>query len=220
MYTQSNYCGHFTVVDDVHDGGVICLDCGEVLSPIYQQNEVKISHFFNEEHLDKKSQILLDQAKDILDKIHLSTIFANQIVCYLNKQFKKRNTHNLIFSMYKVLNEMCDVPISLKELCGVTGLTLPDVCAYQQTNQNVVIKSYEIVEKYIKPLNLDFKTTSLIKEKIRNHKSSGHAPTTVIAGIIYSVCKNTEKKISVKKISELTSVSQISIQRFLKHARS
>jgi transcription initiation factor TFIIIB Brf1 subunit/transcription initiation factor TFIIB len=72
------------------------------------------------------------------------------------------------------------------------------------------------MEKYATLLKLDFETITLIKERINNLPNSGHNPNSVIAATIYQICKLTKQPISMKKVSLVTQVSCVSIQRYNK----
>lgn len=205
-------CQHGQTVIDTREGEIKCIECGLVMSVYYEK---QIERFYEDENTEWS-----EMCKDILDKIHISPVYAGHIMSYLNKHFKKIKLDNLIFGIYKVLNEKFDMPISLHELSNITGCQKKLVCAAQKLDENVIINVENIVDKYIPELNLDFKTASLIKETIKRYKPSGHTPSTIVAGTIYIVCKQLSKKLSIKQISNITAVSQISIQRFVKYANT
>lgn len=202
-------CGHETQV--LSEGSYVCALCGLVMSPYYEVKE-----FHNEILAAKDSWY--KEAHDILDRLNISCAGTCALVIqYLNEHFKQKNKESLLFSIYKVLNDQVGVCLSLHELCNICGINKSKVYEKQQINQNVSVDKTILAEKYCVMLGLNFKTTSLIKDKLSKHKLSGHTPLTVIAGTIYSVCKGLKHKITVKKVSQITSVSQISIQRFIKY---
>ena len=124
-----------------------------------------------------------------------------------------KSLEKLLFSTYKVLNGM-NVNISLHDLSLSTGVSLSKIYSEQRSNENVCIDLIPIAERYCSALNIDFQTTTLIKDILIQPHESGHTPSTIVAGTIFKVCKKNNINISAKQISEVSSVSCISIQRF------
>jgi len=214
MYCPTIDCEHLNEIEDQQEGSIVCTDCGLVISDQYfvahytplQPDE---SNFANIRWLEK--------TKDILDKIHMPLTFAEPIVNRFQIDYKRKTLKNLTFSMYKVLNEVLGVSISLQEISNITGLVKTDIYAAQQFDDNMFMDTSANVEKYCKMLNLDFKTTTLIKARIESVHPSGHSPLTILASTIYLVCKEIKKKkISIKTVANITSTSCISIQRYIK----
>jgi response regulator of citrate/malate metabolism len=61
----------------------------------------------------------------------------------------------------------------------------------------------------------DFKTFTLIKEKLPTN-NTGHNPLTIIASTIYIFCKENNLKYSMKEIAKTIGISPVSIQRYIK----
>lgn len=206
-------CGHETSIIDEHEGHYVCTQCGLVMSPYFIGGHKSYNEILSENDSWHR------EARDILDRINISVNISicDQVIRYFNAHFERKNRESLIFSIYKVLNDQIGVCLSLHELCNICGVDKSKVYNKQKINQNVSIDKTILVEKYCKMLGLTFKTTSLIKEELDKQRPSGHTPSTIIAGTIYSVCKKLKEKVTVKKVSQITSVSQISIQRFYKY---
>ena len=121
----------------------------------------------------------------------------------------------IVYSVYKILNDLhYNIPISF--VTSMTGFKKEIILEMQKENETINMQLNEMVERYSSKLGLTFADASLIKENLSSQKPSGHSPLTVIATTIYKYCKFNKKKISIKRISQITLVSPISIQRYLK----
>lgn len=208
-------CDHYEIVNH-REGETVCCKCGFILSQQYLELPAC-------KNLICYSPIELkwaDEAKNVLDKIHLPLRYAEEIVKYLFENFKIKTGYNLAYSIYKVLNSVHGVPITLQEICNVTGAQKKSVFTHQPLGDNIILDKTDFVDKYCSILGLGFKTTALVKELISIQKPSGHSPTTIIAACIYLTLKRLKLKISIKKISQVTTVSPISIQRFIKNVNT
>jgi transcription initiation factor TFIIIB Brf1 subunit/transcription initiation factor TFIIB len=211
MSNEFSACEHLNLTDDYHEGTVVCLSCGLVISPLFinQLSSVKQLQF---------QEDISTEISNLLDRIHIPICYSNQILSYFNKNFTTKSKHALIFSSYKVLNDL-DIPISIKEISNVSSVSKKNINKVQQNNSFVHFNSNTTVEKYSKILNLCYKTTTLIKKRVASVPVSGHNPNSVIASVIYQVCKEQKIKASIKKIAEVTSVSCISIQRYNNYSK-
>jgi len=207
-------CQAEDLIIDPHSSYLVCTKCGVVNETIYQ-NECREPSGATALH-SRKETCVYETIKDILDRIHISTKYADRILRYYFKFYKGFNLRSIVFSCYMVLNEHYDFNISLKYLLNANGFSGESTSRDQRTNENVTLDIAEMIEKYTSMLKLSFKDTSLIKEMIRKKRLSGHTPLTTIASNIYIYCKQNQKKVSIKKIAEVTQVSCISIQRYLK----
>lgn len=207
-------CGHETTVLDEHEGHYVCTLCGLVISPYFTTRGNEFHHEI------RSANIWHKEACDILDRINIPVFYCDEIIRYLNVHFEKKNRESLMFAIYKVLNDQLGMCLSLHELCNASGINKSKVYEKQIINENVLIDKTILAEKYCMLLGLPFKTTSLVKEELCKKSISGHAPSTIIAGTIYQVCKKLKLKIPIKKVASATTVSQISIQRFCKHDNS
>lgn len=200
-------CEHLREIIDLGESSHVCYDCGLVLDKHYEKiSETPLTGL-------EKNDEWAELAKDILDRHHISTNFSSFIVKDFNSKGGKKTLEKLLFSLYKVLNKM-GVNISLHDLSHSTGCNMSKIYLEQQPNETVILDTSSMAEKFCSALNIDFQTTALIKELLSHPTESGHAPSTVIAGTIYKIAKEKKLKLSIKKISEATNVSGISIQRF------
>ena len=203
-------CNHINTVIDVHCGDLICESCGLIVNQYYVDDDKLY------ETKSFSYHPLMDTLKDLLDKIHVSKNCVQHILNYHKVHYKPSDQKGLIFSIYKILNEILGYTVSLQDLCNTTGFSKEDIFSVQKSNENVSLETSEMVEKYSSLLGVDYKNVSLIKEKIKNHPLTGHTPSTIVSANLYLHCKKIGKKVSIKKISQLTSVSSISIQRYIK----
>jgi len=163
-------------------------------------------------HCETQKDILTD-IQNLLDRIHVPICYANQIESYYTRNFTTKSKNSVIFSIYKVLNDF-QIPISLKEISNVSNVNMKKLSKVHIEDNFVTRDTNVILEKYCALLGLYYKTTTLIKNRLLTTPISGHNPNSVLASVIYQVCRDLKKKISIKKISEVTSVSCISIQRY------
>lgn len=207
-------CCHNNPVSDYHEGTIVCLMCGLVLSNLFLEHQ---NFNFQKTHFNtREEQQKIEEIKDILDKIHVSHSYATHVYSFFTKNFKKWTNPNLVFSIFKVLNQL-NCPVSMKELSLSTNILSTKLHSVQPNEQNVEVAFDDVVEKYCKLLKIPFKTIALIKESIKNAPMSGHNPNSVIAAIIYNTLKKEKKKISLRSLCKVTNVSCISIQRYNKH---
>jgi len=206
-------CDHCEIVNQ-HEGETVCCLCGLVLSFQY------FDYLHHGNLICVSESKWVNEAKNILDRIHLPLSYAEKIVKHLIENFKVKNIYNLAYSVYRVLNIDYMVPITLQEVCDITGIRKKSIYTHQPVGENIVLNKTEFVERYCHMLELDYRNISLAKEMISKQRPSGHSPTTVIAGCIYLTSKKLKHKISIRKVSEITRVSPISIQRFIKNANT
>lgn len=204
-------CNHSSSSIDQKEGIEVCLVCGLVLSSFvfeeakYVQNE--------RDGIFRKWE---EKAKDILDRINMPTKFAEETVSYLFQNFPLKSNQNFLFSLYYIVNEKYGFPITLKDLSAVSNCSQKKLYAQQPENEFVTLEIDLLIERFCKLLAIPFQTTTLIKEFVKKQKISGHAPLTVIASSIYYICKKQGIKLTIKKVSKVTAISPISMQRYLK----
>ena len=209
MPYPENLCTHFNSVIDEKEGSVICTDCGLVI-------EDKLFKFYEPCQKEKKS-FLEEEVNEILSKLGLPDVFTKTILRNLENEEENRRKKKgfLEYVIYKTLNDN-SVPISIKELSGISGISDIDIYNMQEDNKSVILKPCELLEKYCSYLGLNYKTYSLIKKELPSQNISGHNPLTITAATIYQYCKKNNIKLSMKKIANTVRISCVSIQRYLK----
>lgn len=197
MADESNTCKHLNVVIDEHEGIYICTDCAHVISSYFIHDRTVNTEFQTPE---KNNETL-----EILARLNLPDSFKD----FISKQ--NESLVNNASNIYIKTNEKNSV-VTLKEMSSITGIK-PQKLAKNMTN---VINKELLLEKYCTLLDLDFKSSTVIKENYLSKEISGHNPLTVVASAIYIYSKKENKKLSMKKISDVFGISPISIQRYLK----
>lgn len=197
MADESNTCKHLNVVIDEHEGIYICTDCAHVISNYFIHDRIVNTEFQTSE---KNNETL-----EILARLNLPDSFKD----FISKQ--NESLVNNASNIYIKTNEKNSV-VTLKEMSSITGIK-PQKLAKNMTN---VINKELLLEKYCTLLDLDFKSSTVIKENYLSKEISGHNPLTVVASAIYIYSKKEKKKLSMKKISDVFGISPISIQRYLK----
>lgn len=207
MDTRDSPCQHLTPIEDYHEGTIVCTSCGLVLSSLLLQQVESVSQ------ISEKENKYLTEIQNLLDKIHIPICYGYQIESYLLKNFTIKSRKALVFSIYNVLNKL-DIPISLQEISNATSIKKKILNRVNCDYNCVSLDTSNQVEKYGSLLGLSYKTVSLIKSKLTTLPVSGHNPNSVVASLLYQACKKSKSKVSLKRISEITSVSCISIQRY------
>lgn len=209
-------CPAESVILDIRDGHYVCTACGLVLDSHYQ--DVHQTPFL-EEHCEIPNK-WKEETKDILTRLNIPTCYGDHILQHFESKYDKKNQKNLLDSIYTILNTL-NISVTLNELSNVTAYHKTKINSKNVTEiTNVAVDKTALVDKYCAVLELDFQTAAVIKERLKRIKKAGHSPTTIVAGVTYSVCKDLNLKKSIKQIASVTSVSPISIQRFIKYEHS
>lgn len=214
MDCAGSVCKVEDLILDHAAGCYVCVKCGYVKDSYYFFEADKASTSYAS--LSNKT---IEAISDILDRIHISTVYNKEIALYHQKNYSKFNMENLVMSIYRVINKY-GFNISLNHLMQISGLKGKRIFKSQKPNENILLDITEMIERFIQPLDLTYKDVSLIKEQIKSQPLSGHTPLTVIAGNIYLYCKTNNKHITIKKISLTTQVSCISIQRYIRNKKN
>lgn len=206
MPSENSSCQHLNQVIDEHEGTYVCIDCAWVMSQHYSEETYR-----NIYELQNFDYDINSETSEILSKLNLPDGLKIYIPSISLNKKTSTNTIDSATSIYLKTNENESI-VTLKEISAVTGIH-PKKIAKNKTN---ILNKVVLLEKYCTLLGLDFKTYTLIKEKLRSCKISGHNPLTVVASVIYIHSKQHKLKLSMKKIAEQFGISPISIQRYLK----
>jgi len=201
-------CLHLNETVDIHEGSIICTDCAVVKDSYYVED---FRSAYSKSYTDIKYDTSLKGV--ILDRVNCSDYFTSDVEESLNNQkINKLDVKKVTSVIYNEVNKR-ESNLPLKTLMHVSGLRSKDI----KSNTNIhTLDTGKLVDKYTSMLNLDFKTSTVIKEKIKNYMLTGYQPLTLIGGMIYLHCRDTKKLISMPIISSLIGISTISIQRFVK----
>lgn len=217
MSFNTNDCQHRDEIIDERNGDVICISCGLVMDSFYVNNS-----YHEEKYFDKYIKLhnsVYDYICEILERLNISRTFLSQISDLYTQKYKFYSTSNkyilVAFCCYQVLNEN-NISISIKNISAVTGHTVEEISQIQGDTTCIVFDTHNALEKYCKMLNLSFHDYSLIKETIPIDQSSGHNPLTIISSAIYLYCLKTKINLSLKEICDITGISKISVQRYIR----
>jgi len=208
MDSQPYSCAHEKVIEDYREGTVVCTSCGLVLSSLFLHQLVNLS-----EQRTEADDVVLSDIQHLLDRIHVPLCHAYRIEAFHKKNCFNKSKQSIAFSVYRTLNDI-GIPITMKEVSNISHIKKESLNRVRCDDNLIQIDSSVLVEKYSKLLDLSYKTTTVIKKEISSAPISGHNPNSVLASLIYQVCKRSKIKISIKKVAEVTSVSCISIQRY------
>lgn len=210
MASLSSDCSHLNPIMDYSNGCYVCDMCGVVLDNIYIQPDTVPSYYNT--NLDEKWNNMI---KDTLELMHLPSCYTNIIFKKFIQSNIKKCEKELMYTIYKTLNEeKCSIP--LKSISALSSVQEKNIYKCQKTNDILVLNPIDMLEKYCKYLELDYKTYSLIKERYLKTPVTGHNPQSVIAAIIYQTCREQKIKKSMKDISTVVQISVISIHRYWK----
>lgn len=220
MACKSSGCPHINLVYDVRQGDEICTDCGLVIGPYYISSYSDSTEEMNY-YCEYKTFIL-----ELLERLNVPLKFSEEISQHYESEKKKiqknlcseKKNQLICFSTFKVLNTY-GIPITLKDINGVSGVQTRDIFKHQSSVVNPTY--HELLEKTCSMLQIDFKTLSVIKKLLPQSILSGHNPATVVGATIYKFCREKKLKYTVKVIANYLNISPISIQRYLaKHELS
>lgn len=212
-------CIHTNDIIDHHEGAIICIDCGLVKDNLY---EFKIT---SATELLKHNPT--GEIENFLDQLHapeeLSSIITKNLLTskksslaklkdHLSSQdVKKVSIKKLVSEIYNAANHNSS-NILLKDISNFSHLRPKNI----KSKDIYIVNLSEILEKYTKKFDIDYKSYLKIREKVTQFNNTGYQPLTIIGGVIYFYHMNINKKISMKTISSILGISSISIQRFIK----
>ena len=133
----------------------------------------------------KKKSFLEEEVNEILSKLGLPDVFTKTILRNLENEEENRRKKKgfLEYVIYKTLNDN-SIPISIKELSSISGISDIDIYNMQEDNKSLILKPCELLEKYCSYLGLNYKTYSLINKELPSQNISGHNPLTITAATI------------------------------------
>jgi transcription initiation factor TFIIIB Brf1 subunit/transcription initiation factor TFIIB len=216
MSYKEDICKHLNEVVDDREGTIICIDCGLVLSnSLFHEDRYLYSSSSNfSSNFSTNSD--LEDIKELLERLNLPESFSSVIFENYRKVIKARkySKYLLPFTIYQTLNEI-GFPISIKNISAVSGISENLIYDMQHSEESIILNPESLLEKYCKIFEFDYKTYSLIKERLPK-VNTGHNPLTIVASTIYKYCKDNSIKYSMKDIANTVNISPISIQRYLK----
>lgn len=215
---SANDCQHEHEITDTRTGDVICSSCGLVLDLYYVNGFESNENFYDKVLTVHKFTSIYDYLCEMLERLNISKCYMTQISDLYTKRYKFYSTENryilLAYCCYQILNEN-NVAVSIKNISAVTGFSIEKISQMQETTcLNFDVES--ALEKYCNMLNLSFHDFSLIKENFLILQLSGHNPLTLISAAIYRYCLKTGVQKSLKDICEVTGISKISVQRYMR----
>jgi len=209
-------CKHVRRIDDMREGTEVCIDCGLVLNDkIFVHHEINFNQ--DTENSNVKSEIIEMLERLNLPKAYLENIEKTAASMINDDKVRKNITTVLASSMYKTINKD-NVPISIKDVSAVSGISEKKILDLDKSIH--ILDSENVLEKYCKLNNLNYKNYTVIKENLKKYKVLGHNPLTLVGAVIYMHCKKNKIKTSMKSISLTLGISTISIQRFIKNELS
>lgn len=195
-------CQHIDEVLDQHTGDYICIHCGLVKDPFYQ-NIVLEKYDIN------LTQDRSDLVSNLIEKFNLADNHIEFIKAKLDHS--SNNLKVIASEVYKNVNKN-HTTLLLKNITNLTGLKS---CEIKSENIHEV-NLEDIIIKYMSLMNIPYKEAALFKRIIEPLENTGYQPLSIIGGLLYMYFAKRYKKKSMKSIASLLGINLISIQRFVK----
>ena len=207
------------VIEDLHDGTIVCTLCALVLDQVYSYN-----HFLIDAH--GFSTVHDNMVTNICDNCNFGDVIrANAQVIYESASNKLKDDARRFameeissYAVYKSLKEN-GVPISGKELLSISNVSLSkiweieNVCepnSYLDADTEIA----HFVERYCAYCQLSLSDVQEIKSNIVEATSicMNYMPQNIAVGLIYMY----RKTFSVQSIAKICNVSPSSIYKIVK----
>ena len=211
-------CSHENHIVDYRGGGVVCVECGQVIDSVFEERESYLSMEDDEDGRGGLTERESEYVKEMIEGLNLpSKTFSHIAKKILSMKFGKNASETLMtHCLYITLADM-DIPFSVNDVSSVTGINHSKISKNKKCKDSsvVIIKTENILERACSNLSLDFNQYTLIKESIKK-SNTGFNPSTIISAYIYIFCRQNKLNITLKQISNITGISCMSIQRYIK----
>jgi len=224
---QGNDCPHSETIDDDREGECVCLQCGLVLEPVYQNQQCGSISYEDPQHNTQEihcflqdvgahaeiCQSMLESAKTYYLKI------KDQLAENRLKKFKDKE-----LAAYAIYETLCrhHVPRTVKEIEYFTRIgssTLFDIESLLNVKETFN-EPLDYVDRFCTLLELPFWDTKIIRGIIFNlseqEKLKDVRPQCVVALAIHLYCKEKKIKLGISKISEICDVSSANIYKLVR----
>ena len=206
------------VIEDIHDGSIVCTSCALVLDQAYSFNHFLVDNTERFFPIDNMVTTICDNCNyDESIKSNAQIIYEN--ACKKLQDFRRFTIEEVSsYAVYKSLKDN-GVPISGKELLSISNVSLSriwqieNVCEPNSySNGNVELLHF--IDRYSTYCRLSFAETQKLKSNAVEASiiCMNHAPQNVAVGLIY-MCS---KKFSVQGVSKICNVSPSSIYKIVR----
>lgn len=203
-------CSHFYPVEDVHEGTLVCPDCGLVL-----QDRTMVSSTQNTKSESHQLEAHYETFKDVCHRLHLPPSFiiktfkSNWIIPAKPEQILPSMLGAIYITLVKIQE-----PRSLHNLCQAFRIRTEEVWPYAFQGQAGITYPHQIVELALCPLALPYNDVNQIRTIIKeNYDKLPYSPRTVVATAAYLYLKDTPHHQSLTNIAKALDVSVMSLHR-------
>jgi len=214
-------CKHETKLDDWTEGCVVCMDCGEVLEPIFDNALMK----FNpppDENLNKMTKLAQEFVfNNNLDESILkkgAALFACLFTRHKMelKKIKMSEKNILIYCLIDAMTQE-EIPYNVDMIYEQLGGARKSYWKIFNLHRSAHLSKPEHFMNYYKwALQLDYKDYSNLMVICTRYEYLDMQPSCLAAGIVYRYCRDMKKNITMKSVSEVLHVSKQSIQKFIR----
>jgi transcription initiation factor TFIIIB Brf1 subunit/transcription initiation factor TFIIB len=217
---SEHVCYHSNTVDDERDGTNVCTDCGLVLDTLLFPTSTANPRT-NEGDENYKIKYFI---KDVCANAHIPESICNYSYFFYKKIRKDevlkkiKNNQLAAFAIYNTLHRF-EVPRSLEEISHYTGENIKRVLTIEAEatlteNRN---DPTHFVDRFCSLLQLEYFDSNIIKSIVGNMYGMGNVKTScLIATCIHLFCREKKRKIMLKTICAVCSVSPTSVHRIMK----
>lgn len=206
-------CSHGNELVDYRGGFIICQDCGIVIDSVFESSSC--GEDYNYCGLSKKE---FEHVKEMIERLNLpNSIFPHIAKKILSKKEGKNISESLMAHCLYVTLADLGIPFSLNDVSSITGINQSKISKDKKCESSnvIIINTDDILERACSKLNLKYKQFTLIKESIKK-SNNGFNPSTIISAHIYCFSRTNKLNITLKQISNVTGISCMSIQRYIK----
>ena len=220
QHFSTNECGHCNIIDNFEDESV-CTDCGLVLlSQTFSAASWTLAKTYSSSNSVHEYIRDVGENACIAESIILfATHYYDQIRITLERKFRDKPI--AAYALYESLNKF-EVPRLAEEIAFYSGVTLQKLWEIETSLilETPLNDPKHYVHRYCTMLNFSYVDQMSVRdvvERVQTDLPLGNLRCNcLVAVIIYLHCKETKKKITLRKICETCSISATSVHRVVR----
>jgi transcription initiation factor TFIIIB Brf1 subunit/transcription initiation factor TFIIB len=219
-----NYaCKHQQTLDDDREGHSVCIQCGLVLEPIYQESEPFRGQLMRTSAVEGDAAIFL---RDIGSHAEISGCIISRSLSYFEKIQQQLENHKPKFkwrelagyALYEVLSRE-GASRTKREIGYFTGC--PPAKLFDIESALSLEDTLENASDYVARFCIELEMSYAEASQIRAHLTSKHFFDGITAqcgaaAAIYWYCRDNKKNMTLKRICQICDVSPANISKFVK----
>jgi transcription initiation factor TFIIIB Brf1 subunit/transcription initiation factor TFIIB len=217
---MTDFCNHFTRLDDEHTGDEVCTDCGLILGAVYSHTLSAAANGNIRKEDPKQKIFFLDTCFNECLTEATATDSYNYYM-KLRKHPKSRGFSNIDlagFALYSCTTQAC-VGRSPQQIAAAVGANARRMCDLQDIfrQENV----FDDAKHYVAPLRYHLDLTNSDEMVLRSWVAAmpleGCRPQTLASAIVYIYCEQDNRRgRSPKEIAHAGGISVDSLSRTVK----